>query len=51
VYDVFDGRGVRIDRVELPARSRVVGFGRGAVYVSERDADDLPHLRKYALAK
>jgi sugar lactone lactonase YvrE len=51
VYDVFDGSGVRIDRVELPARSRVVGFGTRAVYVNERDADDLPHLRKYALSR
>lgn len=49
VYDVFDERGVRVDRVQLPARSRVVGFGNASVYVNERDTDDLPHLRKYAL--
>ena len=49
VYDVFDERGARVDRVQFPARSRVVGFGNGSVYVNERDADDLPHLRKYAL--
>lgn len=49
VYDVFDARGERIDRIALPARSRVVGFGTGAVYVSERDAEDLPHLRKYSI--
>jgi hypothetical protein len=49
VYDVFDHRGMRIDRVELPAGSRVIGFGKGAVYVSESDQDDLPHLRRYSL--
>lgn len=48
VYDVFDARGERIDRISFPARSRVVGFGTGAVYVSERDSEDLPHLRKYS---
>ena len=33
VVDVFDARGQRIDRVELPEKSRIVGFGSGALYV------------------
>jgi sugar lactone lactonase YvrE len=33
VVDVFDDRGARIDRLELPDGARIVGFGRGAVYV------------------
>ena len=49
VYDVFDRRGARVDRVALPARSRVVGFGPSALFVAELDEDDLPHLKKYRL--
>jgi hypothetical protein len=33
VVDVFDARGQRIDRLEFPLHSRVVGFGAGSVYV------------------
>jgi hypothetical protein len=49
VYDIFDRRGTRVDRVALPVRSRVVGFGPSAVFVAELDDDDLPHLKKYRL--
>ena len=49
VYDVFDGQGNRIDRVELPARSRVIGFGKAAVYAVERDEKGRPSLRKYSV--
>ena len=33
VVDVFNARGQRIDRVEFPEHSRIVGFGAGAVFV------------------
>lgn len=46
VYDVFDAEGRRIDRVLLPRASRLVGFGRGAVYVARADEDDLLYLGK-----
>ena len=49
VYDVFDRRGARVDRIALPARSRIVGFGPSALFVAELDDDDLPHLKKYRL--
>jgi hypothetical protein len=49
IYDVFDRRGARVDRVAFPARSRVVGFGPSAVYVAELDVDDVPTIRKYRL--
>jgi hypothetical protein len=49
VYDAFDRRGSRVDRIALPARSRLVGFGPNAVYAVELDDDDEPHLRKYRL--
>jgi hypothetical protein len=51
VYDVFDRRGTRVDRVAFPARTRVVGFGPTAVYAAELDDDDLPHLRRYRLTR
>ena len=49
LYDVFDGKGERVDRVELPARTRVVGFGSGSIYALERDERGAASLRKYKL--
>lgn len=49
VYDVFDRQGERVDRVELPARNRVIGFGPSAVYAVERDDKGAASLRKYKL--
>ena len=47
-YDVFDGNGVVVERVQLRARSRMVGFGAGgAVYVARMDEDDLEQLEVY----
>jgi hypothetical protein len=51
VYDVFDRRGARVDRVVFPGRSRVVGFGPTSVYVAELDEDDVPKLRRYRLTR
>lgn len=50
MYDVFNAGGVMIGRVALPAKSRLVGFGNGMVYVVRRDADDLEYLQRYRLA-
>jgi hypothetical protein len=47
VYDVFDGVGARVDRVALPDGSRVIGFGRAAVFVRQDSAEGSPALRKY----
>jgi hypothetical protein len=49
VYDIFDRKGARIDRVAFPARARVVGFGPSAVFVAELDDDDVPKICKYRL--
>ena len=46
-YDVFDGRGQRLDRLAFPDRSRVVGFGPGAVYIRETGANGGVTLKKY----
>jgi hypothetical protein len=48
-YDVFDERGRRVDRVRLPARTWIVGFGRDCVYVVRLDEDDLSHLGRLPL--
>jgi len=49
IYDVFDQKGMRLDRVQLPSRHHVVGFGRRALYAVELDDDDVPHIHKFAL--
>jgi hypothetical protein len=46
-YDVFDRNGALVKKVVLNPRSRVVGFGRGAVYVTRSDEDDLLYLERY----
>ena len=46
VYDVFDGRGQRVDRILLPATSRIVGFGSTTIYVRE-GASSGHALKKY----
>ncbi|HJU72294.1 MAG TPA: hypothetical protein VJ717_01000 [Gemmatimonadaceae bacterium] len=48
-YDIFDGTGKLTARVQLPKRSRVVGFGNGTVYVVRSDEDDLQYLQRYRL--
>jgi hypothetical protein len=44
VYDIFDGEGRRVDRVQLPQDSALAGFGKGVVYVVRTDADELLYL-------
>lgn len=48
-YDVFDAAGRLTKRVVLPAKSALAGFGRGVVYVSRPDDDELRYLQRYAL--
>jgi hypothetical protein len=48
-YDVLDGSGALVARVRLPAGETVVGFGRGAIYTTRLDTDDLMYLRRFAL--
>lgn len=44
VYDIFEGEGRRVDRVQLPQDSALAGFGKGVVYVVRTDADELLYL-------
>lgn len=46
-YDVFDSAGRVVERIVLPKGARLVGFGRGVVYLSRIDEDELLYLQKY----
>lgn len=50
-YDVIDGSGRVIERVALPRRTRVLGFGRGVVYAIRSDEDDLQYLQRFSLSR
>jgi hypothetical protein len=47
VVDVFDAAGNLKERVTLPVGRRLVGFGRGVVYLRYADASDLQFLERY----
>ncbi len=47
LYDVFDGSGQLIRRVQLPEGRRLVGFGDGVLYAVATDEDDLQWLERY----
>lgn len=49
LYDIVDGNGRLVQRVELPAKTKLVGFGRNSLYLVQLDDDDLQYLRRYAL--
>jgi hypothetical protein len=44
--DVFDRSGHRVQRLELPDGSRIVGFGSGSVYVVVLDEFDLEYIMR-----
>lgn len=49
LFDIINGRGVLVERVELPARTKLVGFGANSIYVVRLDEDDLQYLQRHAL--
>lgn len=49
LYDVFDASGRVIGHVVLPAKTRLLGFGQGTVYLVRTDDDDLQYLQRYRL--
>ena len=51
VFDVFDRAGNLVDRIELPAGSRLVGFDPHWIYTSRIDADDFEHLQRFPLPR
>jgi hypothetical protein len=42
-------QGRQVERVALPARTRLAGFGSGVVYLARTDDDDLQWLGRYRL--
>ena len=47
MYDVIGAGGELVERVVIPERSHVVGFGRnGVVYIVRKDDDDLQYLHR-----
>lgn len=46
-YDVIDRAGNLAMKVVLPKRSRLLGFGNGAVYTVRLDEDDLQYIQKH----
>jgi hypothetical protein len=46
-YDVFDRTGKIVRKVNLNPKSRVIGFGKGTVYVVRVDEEDLEYLERY----
>jgi hypothetical protein len=49
LYDVLDLKGRVESRVAFPFKGRVVGFGRGWMYVARIDEDDLEYLQRFKL--
>lgn len=47
-YDVIDRRGIRSGTLQLGASGRVVGAGRGVIYVASIDVDGIEHLQRHA---
>ncbi len=48
-YDIIDATGKVVSRVAFPAKTRVVGFGKGVVYTVRNDEDDLQYLQRFRL--
>lgn len=46
-FDVIDGSGRVVERVLLPQKTRLAGFGNGVVYTIRTDEDDLQYLQRY----
>ena len=45
-FDVFDATGRVIERVALPKRTRLIGFGNGVAFLARTDDDDLMWLQR-----
>jgi hypothetical protein len=49
LYDIVNANGRLVERVQLPARTKLVGFGAKSVYVVRMDDDDLQYLQRYPI--
>ena len=48
-FDIIDGQGKVFERVELPPRTKLVGFGAKTLYIVRLDDDDLQYLQRHPL--
>ena len=49
LYDIINGQGKLVERVQFPPRTKLIGFGARSIYVVRLDEDDLQYLQRYAL--
>jgi hypothetical protein len=49
VYDIVDRRGILVDRIELPPRTRLVGIDGPWLFVVRVDDDDLQYLQRFPM--
>lgn len=49
IYDVFDGTGRLVRRVELTGQRAILGFGPGVMFVARTDEDDLQWIERYRI--
>ncbi|HEV8455001.1 MAG TPA: hypothetical protein VGQ24_08930, partial [Gemmatimonadales bacterium] len=47
-YDVIDGSGRVIRKVVLRAGSRLLGFGKGTIYLVRKDSDELEYVQVFS---
>lgn len=48
-YDVLDANGRLVSKVMIPERTRLIGFGKGTIYLVRFDEDDLQYLQRYRM--
>ncbi|MHB1297517.1 MAG: hypothetical protein ACYC0B_03215 [Gemmatimonadaceae bacterium] len=48
-FDLLDAEGRAVDAIALADGAALLGFGKGVLYVSRKDADDLLYVQRYAL--
>jgi hypothetical protein len=46
-FDVIDRAGNLVQKVVLPKKARLLGFGNGTVYIARVDEDDLQYLQRH----
>ena len=48
-YDVLDSSGRLVKRVRFPTNVVLLGFGKGVLYATRKDEDDLRYLQRYSI--
>ena len=48
-FDIIDAQGRVAAKLELPTRTRLVGFGNGTIYLARTDDQEMEYLDRYRL--